>query len=54
MGYFYFDESIHDRAGFIVGAFVYSEHISPSKNFDAIKKRWASTWHSMNSKAVLR
>ncbi|UGX86174.1 DUF3800 domain-containing protein [Phyllobacterium meliloti] len=25
MGYFYFDESIHETAGFIVGAFVYSE-----------------------------
>lgn len=24
MGYFYFDESIHERGGFIVGAFVYS------------------------------
>lgn len=24
MGYFYFDESIHPRAGFIIGAFVYS------------------------------
>jgi hypothetical protein len=25
MGYFYFDESIHDGAGFIIGAYVYSE-----------------------------
>lgn len=25
MGYFYFDESIHQRGGFIVGAFVFSE-----------------------------
>jgi hypothetical protein len=25
MGFFYFDESIHERAGFILGAFVYSE-----------------------------
>ncbi len=24
MGFFYFDESIHDRAGFVLGAFVYS------------------------------
>jgi hypothetical protein len=25
MGYFYFDESIHDRGGFIIGAFVYTK-----------------------------
>jgi hypothetical protein len=25
MGFFYFDESIHDRAGFILGAWVYSQ-----------------------------
>jgi hypothetical protein len=30
MGWFYFDESIHERGGFIIGAFVYSEHdLSP-------------------------
>ena len=26
MGYFYFDESIHERAGFILGAYVFSPH----------------------------
>lgn len=26
MGYFYVDESIHDRAGFILGAYVFSPH----------------------------
>lgn len=31
MGYFYFDESIHERAGFILGAYVYSlDDLSPS------------------------
>lgn len=38
MGYFYFDESIHERGGFILGAFVYSrEDISPLV-FQAIKE----------------
>jgi hypothetical protein len=33
MGFFYFDESIHERAGFILGAYVYSaEDISPLVN----------------------
>jgi len=31
LGYFYFDESIHERAGFILGAYVYSpDDLSPS------------------------
>ena len=36
MGYFYFDESIHTRGGFILGAWVYSKHDLTPKIFDAI------------------
>ncbi len=33
MGYFYFDESIQERGGFIIGAFVYaSNDMTPSDN----------------------
>ena len=36
MGYFYFDESIQQRAGFIVGAFVYSDTDLTPHVFEAI------------------
>ena len=38
MGYFYFDESIHDKGGFIVGAFVYSAADLNGEVEEAIKK----------------
>jgi len=36
MGFFYFDESIQQRAGFIIGAFVYSEEDLTAAVFEAI------------------
>lgn len=36
MGYFYFDESIHERANFIIGAFVYSDRSLESRVENAL------------------
>jgi hypothetical protein len=36
MGFFYFDESIHDRAGFILGAFVYKDRDLTPTVFEAL------------------
>lgn len=36
MGYFYFDESIQQRAGFIIGAFVYSQADLTPRVFEAL------------------
>ncbi|MBI4005672.1 MAG: hypothetical protein HY356_03290 [Gammaproteobacteria bacterium] len=36
MGFFYFDESIQEKAGFIVGAFVYSKYDITPVVFDAL------------------
>lgn len=38
MGNFYFDESIHDKAGFILGAYIYSDSDPTSLIENAIKK----------------
>ena len=38
MGYFYFDESIQDPAGFIIGAFVYAKNEITSEVFSAIEE----------------
>jgi hypothetical protein len=37
MGYFYFDESIHGKGGFILGAFVYSQNDVDEQVEDAIR-----------------
>ncbi len=37
MGYFYIDESIHDRAGFMLGAFVFSKNDLTPLVYKAIK-----------------
>jgi len=38
MGNFYFDESIHDNAGFIIGAYVYSDKNISDLIFSALEK----------------
>lgn len=38
MGYFYFDDSIHDDAGFITGCLVYSEEDLNTKVYNALLK----------------
>lgn len=38
MGYFYFDESIHTRGGFIIGAFVYSQEDLTDDVFRALRE----------------
>lgn len=38
MGYFYFDETIQEKAGFIIGAFVYSQSDISPKVFSALEK----------------
>lgn len=38
MGYFYFDESIQERGGFIIGAFVYASNDMTPEVFSAIEK----------------
>ena len=38
MGFFYFDESIHERAGFIVGAFIYKERDLTPTVFEALSE----------------
>ena len=37
MGYFYFDESIHERGGFIIGAYVYAERDLTQEIYDRIR-----------------
>lgn len=38
MGHFYFDETIQERGGFIIGAFVYSPNDATPKVYSAIKQ----------------
>src|SRR5688572_15535393 len=38
MGYFYFDETIQQKAGFIIGAFIYSENDLTPSVFASIEK----------------
>lgn len=38
MGYFYFDETIQDRGGFIIGAFVYSPNDATPEVYSAIEQ----------------
>ncbi len=38
MGYFYFDESIHDKGNFIIGAFIYSKNDLSQNISDILKK----------------
>ena len=38
MGYFYFDESMHQQEDFIIGAYIYSEIDLTDKIYDEIKK----------------
>lgn len=38
MGHFYFDETIQERGGFIIGAFVYSPNDVTPEVFSAIEQ----------------